>query len=438
MLWSDKHRPRVLSEVIGHSQAAKMLEEWARSWKKGDRKEPILLAGGAGVGKTLLATTLAEEHDFELLELNASDTRNAANVTRFAGLASSARTFSGKLRLILIDEVDGLFGNEDRGGSSAVLEIVKENACPLILTANDLWDPKLRTIKNYCDVVELKKVNYLSIAGFLDRIAKAEKVSVPKEILTKIAAGCGGDVRSAINDLQLIAEGKEKVTEADTALLTKRDRSENMFEIIRTILKTNDFWTARSVASLTDEEPEMLLNWVDENVSKEYLGKEDLHRAYENISRADVFLGRIWRNQHYGFMKYANDLMSAGVALSKEQKYSGFTRYSFPGHISSMSRSKGERGLRKSVAAKIAKQCHVSTKTAVQDYLPMFCLLMNDKGRAPKLAAQFEFSEEELEFLGVSAPKAVAKEAAAIRAEHIKQSVEIKPEKGQHSLSSFS
>jgi replication factor C large subunit len=438
MLWADKHRPHRLDDVLGHSQATKLLDEWARLWKKGEKQGPILLAGGAGVGKTLLATTLAEEYDFELLEFNASDTRNAANVTKFAGLASSARTFSGKLRLLLLDEIDGLFGTEDRGGSSAVLEIVKENACPLILTANDVWEPKLRSIKNHCQVVELKKVNYLSIASFLGRIANAEKVSVPKEILTRIAAGCGGDIRSAINDLELIAEGRDKVTEADTVLLSKRDRTENMFEVIRTILKTNDFWTARRMASVTDEDPEMLLNWVDENVPREYTDKGDLYRAYENISRADIFLGRIWRRQSYEFMKYANDLMSAGVALSKEHKYSGFTRYSFPSHISSMSRSKGERGLRKSAAGKIAKQCHVSTKTAVQDYLPLFGVLMADKERAARLAAQFEFSEEELEFLGAPSPKATAKEAEAIRAEHIRQSVEVKPEKGQHSLSSFS
>ncbi len=423
MLWSEKHKPGKLEDVIGHSEAKNRLSEWAKAWQKGEPQKAIVLSGGTGVGKTALAMALASEFDFELLEMNASDSRNTKSIERIAGLASVSKTFSGKTRLILFDEIDGLSGNQDRGGASAVARIIKEHYCPVILTANDIWDIKLRGIVFECDRIELKKVNYLTIANLLDKIARKEKVKIDKEILKSIAESSNGDIRSAINDLQQIAEGKEEVTQKDAELLMKRDRPENMFDIVRVILKTMDFHTARDILNKTSEEPDFVLKWIDENVPKEYKEPGDLHRAYERLSKADIYLGRISNRQHWGFLRYASDLMSAGVSLAKDAKYSGFTMYGFPSVIKYLSKSKPEREMRKAIAGKIAKIAHVSTRTAVQDYLPMYLELMKDRELAPRIAAQYELSEEELDFLKAKRPKEILKEAEKIREDYIKERV---------------
>jgi len=421
MLWSEKHKPQKLEDIIGHTQAAQRLSEWAKAWTKGKKQKAIVLSGGAGVGKTAIAHALANEFDFELFEMNASDVRDSKTIDKIAGLAAVSRTFSGKMRLILFDEIDGLTGAEDRGGASAVGRIVKEPQCPVILTANDIWDIKLRGIVFACDRIELKKVNYLSIANFLDKIAKKEHVKVDKEILKKIAEFCHGDIRSAINDLQQIAEGKEEVSEKDAEILMKRDREENMFDITRVILKTMDFKTSRDILNSTSEDPDFILKWIDENLPKEYKEPEDLFRAYEYLSKADIYMGRIHNRQHWGFLRYATDLMSAGVSVSKDAKYSGFTMYSFPSVIKYLSKSKPEREMRKTIAGKIAKTVHTSTRTAIQDYLPMYLELVKDKELAPRIAAQFDLSEEELEFLKAKKPKEILKEAEKIKEDYIKE-----------------
>jgi len=421
MLWSEKHKPRKLEDIIGHTQAAEKLTEWAKAWTKGKKQKAVVLSGGAGVGKTAIAHALANEFDFELFEMNASDVRDSKTIDKIAGLAAVSRTFSGKMRLILFDEIDGLTGTEDRGGASAVGRIVKEPQCPVILTANDIWDIKLRGIVFACDRIELKKVNYLSIANFLDKIAKKEHVKVDKEILRKIAENCNGDIRSAINDLQQIAEGREEVSEKDAEILMKRDREENMFNITRVILKTMDFNTSRNILNSTSEDPDFILKWIDENLPKEYKKPEDLFRAYEYLSKADIYMGRIHNRQHWGFLRYANDLMSAGVSVSKDAKYPGFTMYSFPSVIKYLSKSKPEREMRKTIAGKIAKTVHTSTRTAIQDYLPMYLELVKDKKLAPRIAAQFDLSEEELEFLKAKKPKEILKEAEKIKEDYIKE-----------------
>ena len=423
MLWSEKHKPKKLEDIIGHTQAAQRLSEWAKAWQKGTRQKAIVLSGGTGIGKTAIAHALANEFDFELFEMNASDVRDSKTIDKIAGLAAVSRTFSGKMRLILFDEIDGLTGTEDRGGASAVGRIVKEPQCPVILTANDIWDIKLRGIVFACDRIDLKKVNYLSIANFLDKIAKKEKVRVDKGILKKMAENCNGDIRSAINDLQQIAEGREEVSEKDAELLMKRDREENMFEITRVILKTMDFHTSRDILNSTNEDPDFVLKWIDENLPKEYKEPEDLYRAYQCLSKADIYMGRISNRQHWGFLRYANDLMSAGVSVSKDAKYPGFTMYGFPSVIKYLSKSKPEREMRKTIAGKIAKTVHVSTRTAIQDYLPMYLELMKDKELAPRITAQYELTEEELDFLKAKRPKEILKEAEKIKEDYIKELV---------------
>jgi replication factor C large subunit len=391
----------------------------------------VLLSGATGIGKTAIALALASDFDFELLEMNASDSRNSKAVERIAGLGSVSQTFSGKRRLLLIDEVDGLFGNEDRGGASAIASVLKEPGCPIILTADNVWDPKLAGIRQACERLELKTVNYLSIANLLSSIAKRESVSVDKEMLQRIARNCGGDIRSAINDLQLLAEGRDRIEPAELDVLGGRDREESMFEVVHTVLRTMDFHTSRDIVVAKDEEPDFIMKWIDENVSREYSEPRDLHKAYESLSRADIFLGRIFNRQHFGFMRYASDLMSAGVSLSKERPYSGFGRYNFPQLLSYLSRSRPERELRKQVCLKVGKLCHVSSAAAMQTYLPMLRELFRDQDKAARLTAQLELTEDEADFLGGT--KAAFRRAGELREEYIRQK-QVEVEKGQGSL----
>ena len=110
MLWSEKHAPETLEDVAGHSQAIAAVREWIDDWLKGKRRKPHLLSGATGIGKTVIALALAREYGLDLLEMNASDVRNTRQVERIAGAASGTASLSGRPRLILMDEIDGLFG----------------------------------------------------------------------------------------------------------------------------------------------------------------------------------------------------------------------------------------------------------------------------------------------------------------------------------------
>lgn len=435
-LWSDKYAPESLEEFIGHTETLQFIRDWADSWDKGNPQMPILLSGPPGIGKTLIAMTLVKEHGWELLELNASDLRSAWRINKIAGHAAVSRTFSGNLRLILFDEVDGLY-REDTGGAGAIVKVLKEAFCPIILTANNVWDPKLSPIRSACKKIDMRRIHYATIAKYLEKIAKKEGLDVDKKILMQIARNCSGDVRSAINDLQILTQGIKKVTEEDLKVLGERDREQNIFNTVMTILKTRDLRKSRESLENLEEDPDFILKWIDENLPKEYTKPEELYRAYDRVSRADVFLGRVYNRQYYGLWKYATDLMSSGVSLAKEETYKGFTRLSFPGVIKYMSASKPEREVRKSIALKVGKLCHVSSSTAIKDYLPMIFEFMKDKEMAVRLTAQFDLTEEELDFLKVKSTAKVLEEASELRVKAIAEASRPKPDKKQRALHHF-
>ncbi|HIH21781.1 MAG TPA: AAA family ATPase, partial [Candidatus Diapherotrites archaeon] len=99
----------------------------------------MLFHGHTGSGKTLLAEITARENAWELFELNASDFRTKDIIERIAGAAALNSSFSGKLRLVLLDEVDGLQGTADKGGAAAIGSLLRQASQPVILTANEIY-----------------------------------------------------------------------------------------------------------------------------------------------------------------------------------------------------------------------------------------------------------------------------------------------------------
>ncbi len=400
--WVDKYAPKSLSEIVGQNNALEEIRVWAEAWEKGKKQKPLLLVGPVGTGKTATVRALANDFNWELLEMNASDVRSASNIRRIAGSAAASLSFSGKRRLIVFDEVEGIYA-QDRGALNAIKEIIRQNNCPLILIANDEWNKKISSLRSECKVVHFKKIHHATIAKRLKQILLKEKRKVDERLIDLIARNSSGDLRAAINDLQTLVEGEEKPTPDDYEIIGSRNREANVYSVVQIILKSMSFDHPRQALQQLNEDPSFMIKWIEENIPKEYKKPEDLYNAMNRLSRADVFLGRVSNQQAYSFWRFASDLMSAGVALAKKEKYHEFVKYSFPSSIKLLSASKKDREILKSISFKIAKKCHVSSKTAAVDYLPMVREVM--KKYPESFAKFFGFEDEELKFLGAKVKK---------------------------------
>lgn len=399
MLWVEKYRPHRIEEVAGNPTAVEELKRWALDWERGRSGKPLLVWGPPGVGKGAALLALAETMGWEIVEMNAGDLRNRENVERVVGFASTSGGLFGVRKLIFIDDVDAIAGRTDRGGTGAINEVLKASQNPVALTASDFWDRSISTLRNNCSPVEFRRINSHSISEVLAKILKAEGVEAENGILARIAGMSNGDVRSAINDLQSVSEGKKRLEEADLAVLSNRDRHRSVWDAVRTLMKAQEYGEAEKVTWGLDVEPEMFMKWVEENVPLEYERREDLARAFLALSRADIFIGRIRARQYWGFLRYANILMTAGVALAKDAPYRKFVKYSFPNIIRRLSASKMERAKLSAIGAKIGARTHLSSSEAANLFLPLLKILMEEKERIPEIAHYFEFDAEDLAFI---------------------------------------
>ena len=206
-LFTNKYFPSSFEEFIGNPEIVDSVKKWAVDWENGKIGKPLLFFGPPGCGKTCLALLSAKVFGWELFELNASDFRTKDIVERLAGTASQSRSFSGKHRLILLDEVDGL-QSQDRGGAGAIVKILKESKNPVVLTANSIYsDQKLLPVREACQLMHFKKINYLSIAKKLKEICSKEGIEFEEDAVKELAKSCSGDFRAALLDLQSISFG---------------------------------------------------------------------------------------------------------------------------------------------------------------------------------------------------------------------------------------
>jgi replication factor C large subunit len=400
--WTQKHKPQTLNEIVGNRNAKQQFITWLKSWSKGiPKKRAAFLHGSPGIGKTVTVETLAKELKMELVEKNASDYRTADAIKRFAGLASQYATLFGGKRLILLDEVDGIAGREDRGGVRELTKVLKTTRSPVVLTANDAYNPRFSTIRKYCLVIPFKKPTVREVVSHLKRVCSKERIAADEEALKFIAERSGRDVRSAVNDLQALAQGKKRLALEDVKWLAGRDRKEVIFDVMRKILYSRDSWEAKKAVSNADVDPDMLFNWIYENTPYHLTDPHDLVKAMNYLALADIYRKRIRTTQYWSLLRYVIDFMSSGVAVSRQRtKSSGWIPFRFPEKIRLLSRTKGERALQTSIGMKIRKRCHISAMRSSKEVMPYLKIIFeNNPEMAAGLSNWLDLDEDMIEYL---------------------------------------
>ena len=398
--WTEKYRPSSLSELRGNNTARDELREWADSWE--DHGEAVVLHGPPGVGKTSAAHALAADHDWPTIEMNASDSRKKDVIKRVAGEAARSGTLAAGgagRRLLVMDEADNIHGNVDRGGTRATTDLVKDAGQPVVLVANDYYDMS-RGLRNACQDIEFRPVSKRSILPVLRDICRKEGIEFETEALEHIAEQNSGDLRGAVNDLQALAEGGDRLATEDI-VTGERDQTEGIFDFLDEVLKEADPRAALQSSYDVDETPDDLINWIEDNMPKDYNGAE-LAAAYGFLSNADRWLGRVRATQNYSYWRYAGDNMTAGVAAARNGTKGGWTRYGPPSYWSKLGRSRGARETRDYVARQIAETGGLSTGTARQEVVPYLAEMTHhckNRELTVAMAARYDLDAEHVSFI---------------------------------------
>lgn len=409
--WTVKHKPKSLAEVVGNKEAIQKFVDWVKSWERGiPKKRAAFLYGPPGTGKTVTVETLAKDLQMELVEKNASDYRTEDAIQRFAGLASQYGSLFGGKRIVLLDELDGLTGTADKGGVKATTDIVKTAQCPIVLVANNAYDPRFSNLRNYCLLIEYKKPLASEVMKHLKRICASEGIQADENALKFIAQRSEGDVRSAVNDLQALAQGKKRLTYDDVSWLGYRDRQETIFTVLKMIIYGKTCHGAKRAVDMADVDIDMLFEWIYENVPAHLTDPHDLSKAMDALSMADVYRGRIRATQDWSFTRYVIDYMTAGVAMARQNtEVHGWIPFKFPGRIGMLSRSKAEHAMQLRIGYKIKRRCHISAVRASKEVLPYLRIIFkNNTDMAAGLTRWLDLEAEMVEYLAGSKKNAEA------------------------------
>jgi len=396
--FTKKYSPKSLKEIKGQDKAIKEFKNIITNFKK-QKKKATWIYGPSGSGKTILAYALANELNYEVIEVNASDFRNKDQIQQKVGGAVFQQSLFSKGKIILVDEVDGLAGRQDRGGIPTLIKIIDKTTFPVILTATNPWDFKFNTLRRRCNLVELESLGYIDVTDVLKHICVNEKIKYELDVLKSLSRRAGGDCRAAINDLQTLTELTKELTKESLEELEQRSKEESMPNALLKVFKTTDPKIAISAFDNVKEDLDQRLLWIDQNLPFEYTKAEDLARAYDKLSKADVFNRRIRRWQHWRFLVYINALITAGVAVSKDEKYKKFVQYKPTGRLLKLWWAKQKSMKKKAIAAKIAEKTHSSVKEVLKDIEYFKIIFKKDKGMANSIADYLDLDREEVSYL---------------------------------------
>ncbi len=384
MILTNKYSPKTLKEVKGNKESLTKLSYFIKNFKE-QKKKALTLFGPSGTGKTCSIYAFAEENNYEVLELNASDVRNKVNVGEFMDNAIHQMSLFMKPKIILIDEIDGLSGVKDRGGAQAIIKILDKTNFPIIMTTNDISLSKLSGLIKKSEIIEFDEIGSKEINERLSEICKKEDIELDDFMLKTIASRAGGDLRAAINDLQTLRNGDKE----DLELIGDRKREEDLNNILRLIFKSKDINLIEN--SLIDIKLDELQAWIQRNVVYEY---DNVSKAFDYLSKADVFKGRIRKWQYWRFLVYQKFFMSSGVALSKEKKSSQIVKYKRPTIGLMIWQSNMRNSKRKSISKKTAKYFNISEKRAFQMFPDIVSLI-----KINKIQKNLKLEENEIEWI---------------------------------------
>lgn len=238
LMWSEKYRPKKLSEVVDQKEIVKGIGNLIKS----PDIPHMLFAGPAGVGKTTSALCIAmellgEEWRKNTLELNASDERGIKMVReRVKEFAASIKLATdkefGKPKIIILDEADEMTPE----AQTALRRIIEDSArtTRFIIICNYL-SQIIEPIQSRCVVFRFTRLPKQEVIDHLQTICENEKAKYEEKAIAQIFDATGGDLRHSINIMQAAA-GMGSVSTANVTAAVGLSGRSKVGEVLRLAL----------------------------------------------------------------------------------------------------------------------------------------------------------------------------------------------------------
>lgn len=339
--WTEKYRPKKIAELIGITEQVAMILKYIKQflklredylayvsqkkqeqidhpteeikiteWKDWKGVKALLLIGTPGIGKTTIVQVIASELIYDLITLNTSDVRNKAGLEQKLGITIKNQTltkFFGQRksngRMILMDEADGISGNEQSGGFKTLCDLIQNSQHPMILTANTHID-SFDSFTEYVTIINMPMPTPENLTELLTRIVIAEKLTYQDQDLVYLALISQNDYRSVINNLQMSIKDQTVICQKSNM---QRDRALNEQDGLLEYFNTGSIEQTKQIIKAIDLDQKDLIRWIHENVISLGFSPVELLPMLEALLQADKLNGLIGETQYWGLYGYVFD-----------------------------------------------------------------------------------------------------------------------------------
>ena len=201
---ADRFRPQSLDDIVGQKHLLGKDRPLRKIMESGDIPN-LIFYGPSGVGKTTVASYIARRTNKTLKKLNGT-TASTADIKE---IVAQLGTFEGLNGILLyLDEIQ-YFNKKQQ---QTLLEYMENGSITLIAsTTENPYFYVYNAILSRSTVFEFKSVEPDEVARAVRRAASMLEqeqeitITMEEDCAEKIAVGCGGDVRKAMNALELAA-----------------------------------------------------------------------------------------------------------------------------------------------------------------------------------------------------------------------------------------
>lgn len=388
-MWSEKHRPESLDEMVGNEEARAKLLLWLRKWKPGTKA--ALLVGPPGTGKTTTVHLVAKKLGLSLVELNASDSRTRDKMSRRVGEAIASTSLFGGASMVFLDEVDGLAGRADYGAIDFVKEAVKQSQGPVVMAANDPEADEVRKLGSATTKIEFRRPEPQDVRKRLEKIARIEKIDMAPEDIMKIAEAANGDLRAAVNALQ-------------SGLAARKDEELTAAESLNAFFDAPDRRAALRALRAYPGQPRDKIRELFAAVSRSRVHEERKAEALDVLSRADLILGRMMRGRDWRLLRYLDQMLASELWAALGDGGPRYTLDAVPWPL--QARIWNDSKKLKEIASLAGKRLGISQRGFLVEDMPYVIRLSAGKGFRDELVRSLDLGENYEFFLAKESGRA--------------------------------
>ena len=278
-LWEESARPKTLDDVKGQNDAKKQLIEWIDS----PIKNAVLLAADSSCGKTSLARTLFLSRGYAIWDesqLGVDDSlADALDL-----LMSRSPLFGTQKRAILIECAEGILGDE----KTKLVRKLKTVNIPIIITCDNAYDPHIKSFKENCKLIQLKRLDDATSRAILVRSAHICGKPLSPESADTLLEASHGNVRQALNSMQFMVLTKNRQKRiGETSALQETDKSWDLFASSAKVCSGVADFGAEDIAS---SDLDLALTMLQHNVIGSSRSLESATEALDFLSVSDILM----------------------------------------------------------------------------------------------------------------------------------------------------